>query len=95
MYYKFITYTIGNLSESPEGPEPAAPGAAPAIQAKSAGFSDLFSAPSDPDLAMDIPISLSMESLMSQGGIFAFVERFCLKYKNWVFQSFTQLSVKI
>ena len=34
-----------------------------------AGFSDLFSAPSDPDIAMDIPISLSSESLMSVGAV--------------------------
>ena len=34
-----------------------------------AGFSDLFSAPSDPDIAMDIPISLSSESLMSAGAV--------------------------
>jgi len=49
-------------STSPTHPPPPPP-------AKSAGFSDLFSAPSDPDLAMDIPISLSSESLMSGGAM--------------------------
>ena len=51
----------------PEPPQPAKT-APEAAKPKPAGFSDLFCAPPDPDIATDIPISLSSGSLVTASG---------------------------
>ena len=58
----------------PVAPTPADPPAnveseeAPTVPKSGGGFSDLFSAPPDPDLATDIPLSLSSDSLAMASG---------------------------
>ena len=57
--------------EPPPPPAPAPSAAsqeAPEVGKSGGGFSDLFSAPPDPDLATDIPLSLSSDSLATASG---------------------------